>query len=174
MKISLTTLFVLTAFAGFSQPSCEQIQTLDGKTYKAASVQRVEPDGVFISYAPAGGGVGMTKLKFADLPEALRQRFHYDPEKAGAYKAEEAQSKAAYAKQLWADYRETTNRIAKRLAKEEAEALEQKKQAQLAKKQAEAERRANEYIENLRRETKILEQEERRLWGPLGAPNHLD
>ena len=52
-----------------------EISTLDGTTYKSARVAKVEPDGIVINYAPNGGGIGMTKIKFENLPDDFRKRF---------------------------------------------------------------------------------------------------
>jgi len=56
----------------------DSITTRNGKTYANAVIQRADPDGVVIEYAPQPGGVGIAKLKFANLPDDLRNRYNYN------------------------------------------------------------------------------------------------
>jgi chromosome segregation ATPase len=41
----------------------------------------------------------MSKVYFAELPKEVQERFHYDPQKATAYSAEQAANYAVYQKQ---------------------------------------------------------------------------
>ncbi len=52
-----------------------QIVTLYGTTYKNAQVEKVDPDGIIISYSTSGGGMGMTKVYFTDLPDEYLQHY---------------------------------------------------------------------------------------------------
>jgi predicted RNase H-like nuclease (RuvC/YqgF family) len=92
----------------------DDFKTIDGKEYKNATVTRVEPDGIVLM---TKGGI--SKVYFTELPKEVRERFHYDPEKAAAYSAEhnaaqeqlrkqqgEAQSKQEKIHQLEARYSE--------------------------------------------------------------------
>jgi hypothetical protein len=58
-----------------------EIATASGAIYENVYVEKVEPDGIIVSYTPALGGMGMTKILFDDLPNELRQRY----EKKKAY-----------------------------------------------------------------------------------------
>jgi hypothetical protein len=58
-----------------------EIATASGAIYKNVYVEKVEPDGIIVSYTPARGGMGMTKIYFDDLSAELRQRY----EKKKAY-----------------------------------------------------------------------------------------
>ena len=40
------------------------LSTTDGKTYDHISVQRADPDGLYIEYTLPGNGVGSAKVKF--------------------------------------------------------------------------------------------------------------
>ena len=40
------------------------LTTTDGKTYDHISVQRADPDGLYIEYTLPGNGVGSAKVKF--------------------------------------------------------------------------------------------------------------
>lgn len=97
------------------------ITTREGKTYKDVTVQRAEPDGILCSYRAEGGGIGMAKLKFAVLPENLKQKYGYDVQRATAFESSQAQAQVVMRAKLWADYQDATDRIAKRVAHEEAE-----------------------------------------------------
>ena len=72
---------------GTNYSTLAEITTRDGTTYKNVTVQRIDTNGLTISYAPVDGGMGLAKLKFEDLPDDLRQRFAYDTNKAAAHKA---------------------------------------------------------------------------------------
>ena len=79
---------------GSVQPS--EITTLDGKTYKGVTIQRVDPDGLMVYYTPVGGGIGANKIKFKNLSDNLQRQYNYDPAKAAAYEALQAQGMAAW------------------------------------------------------------------------------
>jgi len=99
------------------------ITTREGKTYKDVKVQRAEPDGILCSYRAEGGGIGVAKVKFAVLPEALQREYGYNAQSAAAFESSQTQAQIALRAKLWADYQDLTHRIAKRLADEEAEYL---------------------------------------------------
>jgi hypothetical protein len=62
----------------------DDFKTLDGKEYKNATVNRVEPDGIVLKTKS-----GITKIYFTELPKDVQERFHYDP--ANAASAQTAQ-----------------------------------------------------------------------------------
>jgi S1-C subfamily serine protease len=68
------------------------IVTRDGKAYRNVQVQSVAPDGLLISYTPDAGGVGLSKLKFEDLPVNLQRRYGYNQTNAVAFEKAERQS----------------------------------------------------------------------------------
>lgn len=72
----------------------DDFKTTDGKEYKDATVTRVEPDGIVVKTKS-----GMSKVYFAELPKEVQERFHYDPQQAGTYSAEQAANYAAYQNQ---------------------------------------------------------------------------
>jgi hypothetical protein len=67
-----------------AKPTIE-IATISGAIYENVHVEKVEPDGIIVSYTPARGGMGMTKIDFTDLSDELRQRY----EKKKAFQANE-------------------------------------------------------------------------------------
>lgn len=101
--------------------SAEDITTRDGKVYKDVTVIRVEPNGLAVTYRPEGGGIGMAKLKYRDLPEKLQCQYGYDEPKAAAFEASQASAQAALQVQMQADYADAKTRLAKRKAQEEAQ-----------------------------------------------------
>jgi S1-C subfamily serine protease len=76
------------------------IVTRDGKTYKNVEVKRVAPDGLLISYAPDTGGIGISKLKFTDLPDDLQRRYGFNSTNAVAFEKAERQSNGRMRAQL--------------------------------------------------------------------------
>lgn len=104
-----------------------EIKTLDGKTYKGVTVQRVNPDGLTIGYTSASGGPSAVKIKFKNLPDDLQRQYKYDPDKAAAYEARQAQGMAQ-----WRAQRQTEAEAAKRAAiqraKQDAFEQQQKKE----------------------------------------------
>jgi len=71
-----------------------RITTLDGKTYDKVTLEKVDPDGLLVRFAPVEGGSGSAKLKFRNLPPELRERFGYDPARASQYEIASAQGQA--------------------------------------------------------------------------------
>jgi len=53
--------------------------TLNGTIYNNVYVEKVEPDGIIVSYTLAGGGMGMTKIYLYELSDELRQRYGFNP-----------------------------------------------------------------------------------------------
>jgi len=86
----LTVLIFSVASGAFS----EDFKTVNGKEYKDATITRVEPDGIVVKMKS-----GISKVFFAELPKEVQERFHYDPQKATAYSAEQAADYAAYQQQ---------------------------------------------------------------------------
>jgi len=82
-----TILLLSCAAAAFS----EDFKTINGKEFKDATITRVEPDGIVVKTKS-----GMSKVYFAELPKEVQERFHYNPQKASAYSAEQAADYAAY------------------------------------------------------------------------------
>ena len=64
-------------------------QTNSRRDLQRCEVQKVAPDGLVISYAPADGGVGIAKLKFTDLSDDLQPRYGYNPTNAAAFERSE-------------------------------------------------------------------------------------
>ena len=63
----------------------------DGREFKSSQIKHVEPNGLSIHTDS-----GPVRVKFTDLPEAIRTAFHYDASKAAEYEnAMEARNKSA-------------------------------------------------------------------------------
>jgi hypothetical protein len=71
-QISLPILAVLSA----SLALADDFKTIDGKEYKNAKVNRVEPDGIVITHS-----AGVAKIPFRELPKDVQERFGYDSAK---------------------------------------------------------------------------------------------
>jgi hypothetical protein len=61
------------------------ITTLDGKTYRDCRVSRVDPDGICVLWSGSGA-----RIKFTNLPEAVRAQYGYEPDKAATFERAEA------------------------------------------------------------------------------------
>jgi len=89
-----TNLIAVLIFAAAAAAFSEDFKTVNGKEFKDATITRVEPDGIVVKTKS-----GMSKVYFAELPKEVQERFHYDPQKASTYSAEEAANYAAYQNQ---------------------------------------------------------------------------
>src|SRR5262249_54575297 len=70
-------IFLILVTASASLALADDFKTVNGKEYKDATVNRVEPDGIVIKTES-----GISKIYFAELPKAVQERFHYDAPKA--------------------------------------------------------------------------------------------
>jgi hypothetical protein len=68
----------------------DDFKTTDGKEYKNAKINRVEPDGIVISFSG-----GIVKIPFTELNEELQRKYSYDPEAAKQFAADVAQKQQA-------------------------------------------------------------------------------
>ena len=66
------------------------ITTVDGKEYKNVTITKVEPNGITITTDS-----GIEKIPFTSLSVELQTKYGYDPAKAKAYAAQDAQAQAA-------------------------------------------------------------------------------
>jgi hypothetical protein len=72
------------------------LKALEGATFNNVSVQRVEPDGLQVSFVPEGGGLGFAKLKFRSLSESLRQEYGYDAVSGDEFESNQARGQASW------------------------------------------------------------------------------
>ena len=96
-----------------------EIVTASGAIYENTKVERVEPDGLTVSYIPLGGGLGLSKIKFDELADEWRQRYGYDPKKKAAYEKERIRAAAWWREYMITNYEAA---VARHLAREKAEA----------------------------------------------------
>jgi hypothetical protein len=97
------------------------ITASDGTVYRKVTVTSTEPDGIAVTYQPEGGGIGMAKLKFRNLPENLQREYGYNEQKASAFEAEQVRAQAAIQAKMLAAERDAADRLAQRLAREDAQ-----------------------------------------------------
>ena len=86
-----TKLFTILLLSCAAAALSDDFKTINGKEFKDATITRVEPDGIVVKTKS-----GMSKVYFAELPKEVQERFHYDPQKASAYSAQQAANYAAY------------------------------------------------------------------------------
>jgi hypothetical protein len=75
----------------------------NGKEYKNATVTQVEADGIVVRTK-----TGISKLYFVELSEEVRKQFHYDPEQAATYAAQQAAAHRIAAHQAEASINQRT------------------------------------------------------------------
>ncbi len=80
MKTFVQAFFALLA-AGSLSAGAENIKTVDGKEYKKTTNTRAEPDGLMITFSG-----GIVKIPFPELPQELRDRYHFDPKAAAQFR----------------------------------------------------------------------------------------
>ena len=69
-----------------------EFTTLDGEHYTGATIKRVDPDGLLVTYPD-----GVVKIKFKNLPKEVGEKYGYDPTKEATFLAEKrAHDLAAY------------------------------------------------------------------------------
>ena len=83
-------IFVGAMALGAALNAADSITTRNGITYTNAVIQRADPDGLVIEYAPQPGSVGIAKLKFANLPDEVRKRYDYKPTDATTFEQNQA------------------------------------------------------------------------------------
>ena len=126
-------------------PLPDRITTLDGKTYEKVVLDRVEPDGLLVLFAPAKGGSGAAKLKFRNLPTELRERYGYDAARAADYEGAQARGEAVWRSEnaAWAEQRQAAQ------AEQAAWERQMREEAELRRAEAEQARaEAARYAQN--------------------------
>jgi len=148
-RTKATVSLAISAALAASIALADDFKTMDGKEYKDATVTRVEPDGLVVKTKS-----GISRLYFAELPQDVQQRFHYNPQTATAYSAQQAAQYEVYQKQQEAArYRqedvEAQNRvnIAQQQAANARAQVEQDNK--LVRQQQETAREANRHQEAL-------------------------
>lgn len=99
-------LILIVCFA--SVVLADDFRTINGKEYKNANVNRVEPDGIVLMTKS-----GISKVYFTELPKEVQERFHYDAGKAATYSADQAANQEALWKQRQESERKRANERAK-------------------------------------------------------------
>jgi chromosome segregation ATPase len=165
-KTALAILAVLST----SLAVADDFKTTNGKEYKNATVTRVEPDGIVVKSKS-----GISKVYFVELPKEVQDRFHYNPEKAAAYSAEQNAAYEQIQKQQEAATQqttETTRRNNEQLA--QGQALLQQNAAQRENAQALQARLEQLQLEedNLRQRIREAEQLPAFLHGQSGKKHY--
>jgi len=76
MKCCGTTVVILAVLFA-ARALSEDFKTISGKVYKDATVSRVEADGIELK-----SKTGISKVYFTELPQEVRERFHWAPPQA--------------------------------------------------------------------------------------------
>ena len=103
MKIIIVTISLWVVFCGCAVGQTNQIVTRSGDVYKNVTIERHDASGITISYAMSGGGLGITKLPFENLPDNLQKKYNYNPQQAALYQAGEKQAAVDWGSKMDAD-----------------------------------------------------------------------
>jgi hypothetical protein len=122
-QISLAILAALAA----SLALAEDVKTIDGKEYKNAKVNRVEPDGIVITHS-----AGVAKIPFTELPKDVQERFGYD---SAEIEGERAAARAAEEKRI-EEQKAAERERAEREQNAKANLMKAQEQFEAAEKQA--------------------------------------
>lgn len=91
-----TTIMAVIGLGLCIQAHGETLSTTDGATYDNITMKRAEPDGLYIEYTPASGGLGMSKIKFSRLSADQQKQYGYDAKKAAEFEANIAKATEAW------------------------------------------------------------------------------
>ncbi len=85
-------IFALGLFIAFTPPASAQanpapasandLVTRTGTVYHHFHIEKVDAKGLLISYQLDDGGMGITRVAFADLPDNMQSQYGYDPKNA--------------------------------------------------------------------------------------------
>jgi hypothetical protein len=106
---SQNTIIAIIATLSAAVALADDFKTIDGKEYKNATVNRVEPDGVIVKTKS-----GIAKVYFTELPKDVQQRFGYDADRAREYAAEQNKGLEEAQKQQVEQMRQSEREMLKR------------------------------------------------------------
>jgi hypothetical protein len=126
-----------------------ELVTRSGTVYKNFHIEKSDPSGLTISYAPDNGGMGIAKVRLNDLPDELPTRYGYDPKKAADFDLEQRKAMWQFSQQLIANQKledeiNSTNAEAFVQAKADATKLKAQQEADAAKQKREDELKERE------------------------------
>lgn len=76
---------------------------IDGKVVKTAHLDKVQPDGLLISYTTTDGSFCVKLFHFENFPKSVQKQYGYDPQKAADFEADQKLGNAAFAQQMIED-----------------------------------------------------------------------
>jgi hypothetical protein len=98
----------------------DQITTRDHEVYRGVTIIRTDPAGLTFSYNNSTPALMMKRLNFQDLPEALQEKYHYDPQRAAAYEISQQKVELELKQRLEVDDQISTDLNNRRAEAEEA------------------------------------------------------
>ena len=91
-----TRLFpVVLSLVALQLAIADDFKTINGQEYKHATVSRVEPDGIVITFSG-----GIVKIPFTDLSPEIQKKYGYDPQAAADFQEQTYQADVIRARQL--------------------------------------------------------------------------
>jgi hypothetical protein len=114
---------------------------IDGKIIKTAHVEKIQPDGLLVSYTAIDGSFGVKVFYFENFPKSVQKQYGYDPKKAADFEFSQKLENASVAGDLAAKDDADKDYIARRDALE-AQADEEYRQRLLQERAIEAQEKA--------------------------------
>src|SRR6266481_7039334 len=90
-----TPMFVILIVCFASIALADDFKTIDGKEYKSATVSRVEPDGIVITFSG-----GIVKIPFTELSPEIQKKYGYNPKAGADFQQQTYQSDVLRTRQL--------------------------------------------------------------------------
>jgi len=79
-----TKLIIFAILFALTKCTADEITTLDGQKYEDVTDVEVQPDGIVFTLNPKDG-IGIVKVPFSNLPDNLKEKYHYDPFEEGLF-----------------------------------------------------------------------------------------
>jgi hypothetical protein len=121
--------------------SADELVTKTGVVYKKFKIEKSDPSGLVISYAPDKGGIGIAKVPFNELSDELQQHYGYDRTNAAKFDLAQKQAMGQLREQLLTDDQKTKEKRAAEDAAD-AQAAKQKKEDELREREIAAKEKA--------------------------------
>jgi hypothetical protein len=103
----------------------EKPLTIGGKLVKTVHLDKVQPDGLLVSYTTTDGGFGTKVFYFENFPASVQKQYGYDPKKAADFEASKKEANAQVSQQMIADDDAAKVTIAERNLKDSEDRLKE-------------------------------------------------
>lgn len=119
----------------------EKTLMIDGKVVKTAHLDKVQPDGLLVSYTTVDGGLGVKLFYFESLSKSVQKQYGYDPQLAAEFESAKKADNAEVSHYL-IENEKIGKEIADKREVREAEIEEEYRQRMLKERAVEAQEAA--------------------------------